>query len=201
MTKYIKGKDGKFKGSIGSGKTSTPTSAPIRPGAVIDTADLFAAFEKSNGAPVRLADVARNPEPETTQETPAGNTTEFTWADTIKRLGGRNEQDSAERTANEHLMRMRFSTPEQFQEEVLSKKFVSKNPEGAYVFSLDNTDSSYSSSIHYHPGYDTGFFEVVTSNAEGVANSEDIPEPHLAAIRDELQSRGIDLGAVGERRF
>ena len=28
MTKYIKGKDGKFAGSIGSGKTATPTSAP-----------------------------------------------------------------------------------------------------------------------------------------------------------------------------
>jgi len=62
MTKYIKGKDGKFKGSIGSGKNTPPTSAPIRPGAVIDTADLLAAFDKSNGAPVRLSDVARNPE-------------------------------------------------------------------------------------------------------------------------------------------
>jgi len=28
MTKYIKGKDGKFQGSIGSGKTSVPTAAP-----------------------------------------------------------------------------------------------------------------------------------------------------------------------------
>jgi len=32
MTKYIKGKDGKFKGSISDGKHSTPTSAPPAPG-------------------------------------------------------------------------------------------------------------------------------------------------------------------------
>lgn len=31
MTKYIKGKDGKFKGSIGDGKTNVPTSAPRMP--------------------------------------------------------------------------------------------------------------------------------------------------------------------------
>lgn len=31
MTRYIKGKDGKFAGSIGSGKSKTPTSAPMHP--------------------------------------------------------------------------------------------------------------------------------------------------------------------------
>jgi hypothetical protein len=32
MTKYIKGKDGKFAGSIGDGKIKAPTSAPSAPG-------------------------------------------------------------------------------------------------------------------------------------------------------------------------
>jgi len=38
MTKYIKGKDGKFKGSIGSGKTTVPTATPQAPTYVTATA-------------------------------------------------------------------------------------------------------------------------------------------------------------------
>lgn len=61
MTKYIKNKDGKFAGSIGSGKTSVPTTAPTAPVAAapaetsaVDVQAVYSQYQSTAHAPTHV---------------------------------------------------------------------------------------------------------------------------------------------------
>jgi hypothetical protein len=169
MKKYIKGKDGKFAGSIGVGKSRVPQA--LRPGT-------------TNNNSVGLSDVARNFDP-----FGAPIYSENTYLDGIPSVSTEKQDDDCHLMAEEILSKVQLVSPESFRDEIVKKKPFIANGYGD-EFSLPlNTGNHFSAKINYMASYGLSYIEVETD--DGMAISNDLPQEYTDHILAELKARKI----------
>jgi hypothetical protein len=184
MTKYIKGKDGKFAGSIGVGKNRVP-QAITRPHAVIDAADLMSALNNSSGSSVRLSDVALDKE--TQRKTPTYS--ETTYLDGVSQEYYGSYDTTCYLVTEQILARLRTSSTESFRDDVVKMKPIETNGFANELSFPISTNGDFTATINCAPAYGTAYIAVETRG--GQAASEELPQEYTDVILTEIRARSF----------
>lgn len=163
-TNYIKGKDGKFAGSIGAGKTSVPTPAPMSPVAPPSSTAIT------------------NPEPKnvflgeftfgSNVADPEAFPTAADWADGV----------------SDAITEQPFET---FTDDYLPAAHISHGPSNFYDLHLYHSNTPYTDTavITYSARSNTAWVETYIYDTGDDGASIDLPQPYADAIKAEIKNR------------